>query len=56
VPLSPVLPLLSVAFCGYLIVKLPFDTWILFGIWVAAACLIYIGYSARHSKLARASL
>ena len=55
VPLSPVLPLISVAFCGYLIVKLPLDTWILFAIWAAAACLIYFGYSARNSKLARAS-
>jgi APA family basic amino acid/polyamine antiporter len=48
-----VLPLLSVAFCGYLIVKLPLDTWILFAIWAGAACLIYFGYSARNSKLAR---
>jgi APA family basic amino acid/polyamine antiporter len=43
VPLSPIVPLISVGFCGYLIVKLPLDTWLLFGIWAAAACAIYFG-------------
>jgi amino acid transporter len=51
VPLYPVVPLLSVAFCGYLIVGLPLDTWILFAAWVAAACVLYFGYSMRNSKL-----
>jgi APA family basic amino acid/polyamine antiporter len=55
VPLYPVVPLLSVAFCGYLIVGLPLDTWILFGVWAAAACGLYFGYSMRKSKLARVS-
>ncbi len=52
VPLYPVVPLLSVAFCGYLIAGLPLDTWILFAAWAAAACVIYFGYSVRKSKLA----
>jgi APA family basic amino acid/polyamine antiporter len=52
VPLYPVVPLLSVAFCGYLIIGLPLDTWILFAVWTAAACAIYFGYSIRKSKLA----
>ncbi|WP_297507290.1 amino acid permease [uncultured Caulobacter sp.] len=51
VPLFPVLPALSVAFCGYLIWKLPADTWALFAIWVAGACAIYFGYSVRNSAL-----
>jgi APA family basic amino acid/polyamine antiporter len=54
VPLYPVVPVLSVAFCGYLIVGLPLDTWLLFAAWAAAACLIYFGYSMRKSKLASA--
>jgi APA family basic amino acid/polyamine antiporter len=52
VPLYPVVPALSVAFCGYLIVGLPLDTWILFAVWAAAACVLYFGYSIRRSKLA----
>ncbi|MEH0197493.1 amino acid permease [Caulobacter sp. CCNWLY153] len=52
VPLYPVLPIASVAFCGYLIIGLPWDTFALFGVWVAAACVIYFGYSRKHSKLA----
>ena len=53
VPLYPVVPAVSVAFCGYLIIGLPLDTWILFAVWVAAACALYFGYSVRKSKLAR---
>jgi APA family basic amino acid/polyamine antiporter len=41
-----------VAFCGYLIVGLPLDTWILFAVWAAAACVLYFGYSIKRSKLA----
>jgi APA family basic amino acid/polyamine antiporter len=52
VPLYPVVPALSVAFCGYLIYGLPLDTWILFAVWAGAACLVYFGYSVRKSKLA----
>ncbi len=52
VPLYPVLPAASVAFCGYLIVGLPLDTWLLFAAWVAGACAMYFGYSAKNSKLA----
>lgn len=55
VPLYPVVPALSVAFCGYLIVGLPLDTWILFAVWAGAACVLYFGYSVRRSKLAGVS-
>jgi basic amino acid/polyamine antiporter, APA family len=51
VPLYPVLPVASVAFCGYLVWKLPADTWALFAIWVAGAGAIYFGYSRKHSAL-----
>lgn len=50
-PLYPLLPIASVAFCGYLIIGLPLDTWALFAAWVAGACAVYFGYSRRHSKL-----
>jgi APA family basic amino acid/polyamine antiporter len=52
VPLYPVLPILSVVACLYLIVGLPVDTFLLFGLWIGAACLIYFGYSIRRSALA----
>jgi APA family basic amino acid/polyamine antiporter len=51
VPLYPAVPALSVAFCGYLIIGLPLDTWLLFAVWVAGACALYFGYSVKHSKL-----
>ncbi len=51
VPLYPVVPVLSVIACAYLTWKLPKDTWLLFGVWVAGACVMYFGYSVRHSKL-----
>lgn len=52
VPLFPLLPISSVAFCLYLIAGLPADTYLLFAVWIGAACLIYFGYSARRSALA----
>lgn len=52
VPLYPVLPIASVAFCIYLIAGLPWDTFALFGLWAGAACLMYFGWSRKHSKLA----
>jgi APA family basic amino acid/polyamine antiporter len=55
VPLYPVVPLLSVAFCGYLIVGLPLDTWILFAVWAAAACLRSISAIRRATRSWRPS-
>ena len=51
VPLYPVLPILSVAFCLYLIWGLPGDTFRLFAYWMAGGALIYFGYSIRRSHL-----
>lgn len=51
VPLYPIVPVISVAFCGYLIVGLPVDTWALFAAWVAGACAVYFGYSRKNSAL-----
>jgi APA family basic amino acid/polyamine antiporter len=51
VPLYPVVPVVSVGFCGYLIIGLPLDTWALFAVWVAGACGVYFGYSRKNSRL-----
>jgi APA family basic amino acid/polyamine antiporter len=52
VPLYPVVPVLSVAFCLYLIFSLPGHTFLLFAIWLAVALVIYFTYSIRNSRLA----
>ncbi|MFB7669299.1 amino acid permease [Kitasatospora sp. NPDC056138] len=54
VPGYPVVPLLSVGFCGYLIYGLHPLTFLFFGIALAIAAAIYFGYSVKHSKLNRA--
>lgn len=53
VPLFPVLPVASAAFCFYLIAGLPADTYALLALWIGAAALLYFGYSRHHSALAR---
>jgi len=50
-PGVPFTPLITVAFCFYLMYSLPKITWIRFGIWLVAGLLIYFLYSVRHSKL-----
>jgi APA family basic amino acid/polyamine antiporter len=51
VPLSPVLPLLGIAFAVYLMTDLPGTTWIRFVVWLAIGLLIYAVYGYRHSRL-----
>lgn len=51
VPLYPLTPVLSVAFCLYLIQGLPPVTFYLFGGMLAFAAVFYFAYSAKHSKL-----
>ena len=51
VPLFPLIPLLSVAFCAYLIVGLPKQTFLLFAGWLAFALVFYFTYSVKHSRL-----
>lgn len=53
-PLYPVTPLLGVAFCGYLMLKLDAVTWLVFALWTLAGLVAYFAYGHRHSELARA--
>jgi basic amino acid/polyamine antiporter, APA family len=53
VPLYPVLPILSIVGCVWIISKLPFVTILVFAIWVAVALVWYFLYGFRHSHLGR---
>lgn len=55
VPFNPVVPLLGVIFCLYLMVSLPLTTWMYFLIWMGLGLLIYLAYSVRNSHEARVS-
>jgi len=51
VPFVPVVPILAVVFCGYLVLQLPKLTWISFGVWLVIGLFIYFFYGRNHSKL-----
>ena len=50
-PLVPLVPLLGVGSCLYLMQALPIDTWARLVIWMAIGIAIYFGYGRAHSKL-----
>jgi APA family basic amino acid/polyamine antiporter len=50
-PWSPVVPILGVVFCVYLMLGLPWITWIRFGLWLLAGMLVYFSYGFRRSQL-----
>ncbi|MER7840735.1 amino acid permease [Streptomyces sp. NPDC096040] len=56
VPLYPVLPLLGVGFCLYLMYETGWATWIQFAVFLAVGLLVYVGYGRRNSTLARAEV
>ncbi|MFY0544341.1 amino acid permease [Brevibacillus sp. H7] len=51
VPLVPLIPILAVIFCGYLVISLPASTKIGFLIWLLIGSVIYFMYGRNHSKL-----
>jgi APA family basic amino acid/polyamine antiporter len=51
VPWSPVLPLLGVVACIYLMLGLPWITWIRFGLWLVVGMVVYFSYGFRRSRL-----
>lgn len=50
-PWVPVIPLLSVAFCLFLMAHLARTTWIAFAIWLALGLVVYFAYSRRNAVL-----
>jgi APA family basic amino acid/polyamine antiporter len=50
-PLVPLVPLLGIAMCAYLMLGLPAVTWIRFGLWLVVGLTLYFAYGFRNSKL-----
>ncbi|MEV7390984.1 MULTISPECIES: amino acid permease [unclassified Streptomyces] len=56
VPLYPVMPLLGVGFCLYLMYETGWTTWIQFAVFLVVGLLVYLGYGRRNSTLATAAV
>jgi basic amino acid/polyamine antiporter, APA family len=52
-PLVPLVPVLGIFFCAYLMLSLPLVTWIRFFVWMALGFAIYFGYGRYHSRIAQ---
>lgn len=50
-PFNPIVPLLGIVFCVYLMLQLPGVTWLRFIIWTFIGIAIYSFYGYRHSLL-----
>lgn len=53
VPFVPVIPILAVLFCTYLVFQLPSTTWIGFGGWLILGLIIYFSYGYKNSELSK---
>ena len=53
-PFSPLVPLLGAASCLFLMLNLPWITWLRFLGWLALGLALYFAYSRHHSMLAAA--
>lgn len=51
VPMVPLIPILAIIFCGYLLVSLPVFTWIGFVIWLIIGIAVYFSYGRYNSVL-----
>lgn len=50
-PFSPLVPILGIISCAYLMISLGPNTWILFSLWLTVGLIVYFTYSYRHSNL-----
>ncbi len=50
-PWVPLIPLLGIGTCFFMMAFLPLDTWLRLLVWLAIGFVIYFGYSRKHSKL-----
>ena len=56
VPFSPLIPLLGVASCVFLMTGLPGVTWVRFVVWLIVGLLVYFFYSINHSVIHKTPL
>ena len=54
-PFVPLVPILGILSCLYLMLGLPWITWVRFGIWLLVGMVLYFFYGFRRSHLHRAS-
>jgi APA family basic amino acid/polyamine antiporter len=52
-PWVPLIPILGVISCFYLMLGLPWITWVRFGLWLLAGMVVYFFYGFRRSRLLR---
>lgn len=52
-PMVPVVPILGIVFCGYLMWMLPTITKWRFVIWLVLGLIVYFTYSVKHSKMGK---
>jgi APA family basic amino acid/polyamine antiporter len=52
-PFMPLTPILGIVVCLAMMVYLGVDNWIRLFVWLAIGLVIYFGYSAKHSHLAK---
>jgi APA family basic amino acid/polyamine antiporter len=50
-PMVPVIPLLAIGSCLWLMLNLSAGTWLRFVVWLALGMIIYFGYGVRRSRL-----
>jgi len=55
-PLVPWVPLFAVIMCTYLMLQLPWVTWVRFAVWLAIGLLVYFMYGMGHSVLQKNSV
>ena len=51
-PLVPLVPIMGIVFCLYLMASLPGVTWLRFFVWMAAGLVVYFTYGRFHSRVA----
>lgn len=51
VPMVPLIPILGILTCFFMMIFLPFDTWMRLLIWMIIGLDVYLFYSVKHSRL-----
>lgn len=52
-PLVPLVPILAIVACAWLMINLSIETWVRFLIWMALGVVVYLAYSMHHSVLGK---